>query len=316
MRVLWPSMTVRAGWALLVVLLSVTAACTRAPVSERPEPAGGADVAMFSESEAYERFMGRWSRLLGPPFLKFASLKDGDRVLDVGSGTGALAFTVLQEAPACQVVGVDPSPAYVAYARPRPASVAAGARGERLTFEKGDAQRLRFADGSFDTSLALLVVNFIPDRAAAVREMSRVTRPGGVVAAAVWDYGDGMEMLRVFWDEAVALDPAGEPRDERHMPVCRAGELAGLWRAQGLLDVREEPLDIPLTFASFDDFWSPFLGGQGPAGAYAAALPRGPRRELERRLRRRLLGEGPDRPIALTARAWVVRGVVPQRRTG
>jgi hypothetical protein len=141
--------------------------------------------------------------------------------------------------------------------------------------------------------------------------MARVTHPGGVAAAAVWDYGEGMEMLRVFWDEAVALDPASKPKDERHMPLCRPGELAELWRAQGLLDVREEPLVVPLTFSSFEDFFSPFLEGQGPAGAYVATLPEGIRRELEQRLRRRLLGGGGDQPITLNARAWAVRGVVP-----
>ena len=133
------------------------------------------------------------------------------------------------------------------------------------------------------------------------------------MAAAVWDYGDGMEMLRVFWDEAVALDPTSDPKDERHMPVCRRGELAALWTAQGLLDVREEPLVIPLTFSSFDDFWSPFQEGQGPAGALVASLSEGPRRNLEQRLRRRLLGDGEDRLIAQQARAWAVRGVVPGR---
>jgi SAM-dependent methyltransferase len=261
---------------------------------------------MFSEAEAYERFMGRWSQSLAPHFLKFAGVKDGDRVLDVGSGPGSLALAVLQEGSASRVVGIDPSPAYVAHARTR-----AGAG--NATFEEGDAQRLRFPDESFDAALALLVVNFIPDRAAAVREMARVTRPGGGVAAAVWDYGDGMEMLRVFWDEAVALDPAAGPKDERHMPACRAGELAALWKAQGLLDIREEPLVIPLNFSSFEDFWSPFREGQGPAGAYVASLSEGPRRDLGERLRRRLLGEGGDRPITLNARAWAVRGVVTGR---
>jgi SAM-dependent methyltransferase len=296
----------RLAFRAFIGLLPLALACTSSPTPEKLEPAGKEATAMFSEADAYERFMGRWSRRLAPHFLKFAGLKDGDRVLDVGSGTGSLAFAVLEEAPSSRVVGVDPAPAYIAYAQAR-------SRGDRVTFEEGDAQRLRFAVGSFDTSLALLVVNFIPDRAAAVREMTRVTRPGGVVAAAVWDYGDGMGMLRVFWDEAMALDPASGPRDERHMPVCRRGDLAELWRAQGLLDVREEPLLVPLAFSSFEDFWSPFLEGQGPAGAYVASLPEGPRRDLEQRLRRRLLGEGGDRPIALTARAWAVRGIVPGR---
>src|SRR5262245_48363392 len=206
-------------WAFLA-LLPLALACTKSPPPEKPEPAGKADTVMFSEAEAYERFMGRWSRRLAPPFIKFAGLKHGARVLDVGSGTGSLTLAVLQEAPASRVVGVDPSAVYVAHARTR-------ADAGRATFEEGDAQRLRFPDASFDATLALLVVNFIPDRVAAVREMARVTRPGGVVAAAVWDYGDGMEMLRAFWDEAVALDPAGEKKDERHMPVWRTGELAG-----------------------------------------------------------------------------------------
>lgn len=286
------------------MLIPLVAACTKAPAPEKPEPAGKAD--MFSEAEAYERFMGRWSRQLAPSFIRFAGVKEADRVLDVGSGTGSLALAVLQEAPASRVVGVDLSPAYVAHARTR-------ADGERATFEEGDAQRLRFPEGSFDKTLSLLVLNFIPDRAAAVREMARVTRPGGVVAAAVWDYGDGMEMLRVFWDEVVAMDPASEKKDERHMPVCRKGELAALWTAQGLLDVREEPLVIATNFTSFDDFWTPFREGQGPAGAYVASLSEGSRRDLEQRVRRRLLGEGGDRPISLSARAWAVRGVVPAR---
>ncbi len=289
-----------------LALLLVLPACTNSPAPEKPEPGGKVNTAMFSEAEAYERFMGRWSRRLAPAFMKFAGLKDGDRVLDVGSGTGTLAIAVLQEAPASRVVGIDPSPAYVAHARTR-------AGGGHTTFEEGDAQRLRFPDGSFDAALALLVVNFIPDRVAAVREMARVTRPGGVVAAAVWDYGDRMEMLRAFWDEAVAMDPASEPKDERYMPVCRPGELAALWEAQGLLDVREEPLDIPLTFSSFEDFWSPFREGQGPAGAHVASLAEGPRRDLEQRLHQRLLGKGGDRSIVLNARAWAVRGVVPVR---
>jgi hypothetical protein len=130
------------------------------------------------------------------------------------------------------------------------------------------------------------------------------------VAAAVWDYGEGMEMLRVYWDEAVLLDSSIASRDERHMPLCRRGELAALWRANGLEHVEERPITIELTFASFDDYWLPFLGGQGPAGAHAASLSEADRVALEGRLRRRLLGERRDGAFTLRARAWAVKGVV------
>lgn len=262
---------------------------------------------MFSGGEAYEAYMGRWSRKLAPPFLEFTDLAGG-RVLDVGSGTGALAFAILERDPTARVVGVDLSPEYVAYAT-------AGLdeeRAARARFAEGDAQRLSCDAASFDGTVSLLVLNFVPDRDAAVRELIRVTRPGGVVAAAVWDYGAGMQMLRLFWDEAVALAPADDARDERHMPLCRPGELGSLWRAQGLVDVREEPLVIPTEFASFEDFWAPFLLGQGPGGAYVAGLSDALRRKLEGRLRERLLGEREDGPIRLTARAWAVRGTVPR----
>ena len=261
---------------------------------------------IFGESAAYERFMGRWSRLLAPLLVRFAGLDGVDAVLDVGSGTGALAFAAAEAAPAARITGVDPSAAYVAYARSR---VADG----RIRFVTGDAQQLELADGSFDRVVSLLVMNFIPDPAKALREMVRVTRPGGVVAAAVWDYGEGMQMLRIFWDEAAARDPGAATRDERNMPLCRRGELAALWRAQGLVQVEEQPLTIPLAFASFDDYWSPFLGGQGPAGAYVAALAEPERAALRLRLRHRLLDDGHDRAITLQARAWAVKGVVPAR---
>jgi SAM-dependent methyltransferase len=201
---------------------------------------------------------------------------------------------------------VDPSAAYVAYARSR---VPDG----RIRFVTGDAQQLQLVDGSFDRVVSLLVMNFIPDPAKALREMIRVSRPGGVVAAAVWDYGDGMEMLRVFWDEAIVRDPGVAPRDERHMPLCKRGELSALWRAHGLENVEEQPLTIQLPFASFEDFWSPFLGGQGPAGAYVATLTATEREALRLRLKHRLLGDAPDRAITLQARAWAVKGKVPGR---
>lgn len=247
---------------------------------------------MFSESDGYERFMGRWSRRLAPLFVTFAGVTEGDRVLDVGSGTGALSAAAAA-VESVQVTGIEPSPAYVRYAR------------EHVDgrFQVGDALALPFPDDAFDKTLSMLVLNFVPDAPAALQQMIRVTRPGGVVAAAVWDYGDGMQMLRTFWDAAVALDPGAAPRDERHMPLCTRGALTELWHAQGLRDVDEQPLTIDLAFASFDDYWQPFLGGQGPAGVYVSSLSESARRALESRLRA-------DVDLTLRARAWAVRGVV------
>jgi SAM-dependent methyltransferase len=262
---------------------------------------------IFVGSDAYERFMGRWSRRLAPLLVTFASVAEQDSVLDVGSGTGALSFAVAEAMPSARVTGVDPSSTYVRYAQGCTSS-------DSVRFLVGDAQALQLPNAAFDKALSFLVMNFIPDPAKALQEMTRVTRRGGIVAAAVWDYGEGMEMLRVFWDEAVALDPAIAARDERNMPLCRQGELAALWRAHGLQHVEERPIAIELSFASFDDYLSPFLGGQGPAGAYASSLPEAARLALASRLRKRLLGKRQDGAFTLQARAWAVKGLVPTRR--
>jgi SAM-dependent methyltransferase len=261
---------------------------------------------MFAVSHGYELYMGRWSRRLVPAYAAFAGVKDGQRILDVGTGTGAVASALEVTLPRSEILGVDPSAAFVAYATRH-------ARSARLRFEVGDAQALRQADASFDHAMALLVMNFIPAEQKALAEMKRVTRVGGVVSACVWDYGDGMKSLRSFWDEAVALDRAAAPKHERNMKLSRRGELGALWRQGGLVDVREQPLVIDQAFTSFGDYWAPFLEGTGPGGAYVASLSDGRRKQLELRLRRRLFGRRPDGPFTLEARAWCVRGEVPKR---
>jgi len=248
--------------------------------------------------------MGRWSRVLGDAFVRFAGLEDGERVLDLGCGTGSLTAAILSARPTVDIVGLDPSPAFVNAARDR-------FHDARARFETGDAQHLPFADATFDRVLSMLVLNFVPDPDAAASEMRRVTRTGGHAAACGWDYGGGMEMLRFFWDAATALDPAAAARHEERMRLCRQGELEALWRGAGLADVRETGLTIETRFASFADYWQPFLGGVGPAGSFVAALPTDQQQALEAKLRTEAWGDRPDEERVLSAKAWAVVGAVP-----
>jgi len=273
----------------------------------QPAPAqqpNEAEKKMFTVSSGYERYMGRWSRQLAPVYVAFAAPKNGDRVLDVGTGTGALASALEAALGSSEITGVDPSAGFIAYA-------AQNAKSGRARFEVGDAQKLRFADGSFDHAMSMLVINFIPDHDKALAEMRRVTRAGGTVSSCVWDYADGMESLRIFWDEAVALDPAAEPKHERNMKLTREGQLGALWKRAGLGNVVEKALVIDQAFKSFDDYWGPFLTGVGPGGAYVVSLPEDRRKALEDRMRARLLGGRADGPFNLKARVWCARGQVP-----
>jgi SAM-dependent methyltransferase len=264
-----------------------------------------AEAKMFAASAGYEHFMGRWSRLLAPPFIAFAGVKNGNRVLDIGTGTGSVAAAVEASMPASEIVGVDPSPGFIAYAQKN-------AKSTRARFEVGDAQALKFKDASFDQTLALLVLNFIPDHNKAIGEMRRVTRVQGAVSACVWDYDAGMQMLRFFWDEAIALDPAIEPKDERHMKLTRQGQLGDLWRKAGLVNVKEGSLTIEQAYTSFNDYWEPFTTGAGPGGAFVVSLSPDRRAQLETRMRKRLLGERHDGAFTLQAKAWCVGGEVPK----
>ena len=256
---------------------------------------------MFDDAEAYERFMGRWSALLAPRLLDVVDPGEPRMLVDVGCGTGNLSLAVAARWPGCEVLGVDPTPGFVAQARERTHEPG------RVRFEVGVADDLPLPDGTADAALALLVLNFVPDPERAVAEMRRVTRAGGVLGAAVWDYGGGMGMLRTFWDAAARLDPTVSGQDEATMPLGRPGGLAGLWHRSGLGDVADGDLEISTVFASFDDYWLPFLRGTGPAGAYVSSLPEAGRAALRDELAG-ALGAG---PFELTARAWWVRGTVP-----
>ena len=245
--------------------------------------------------------MGRWSAKLADEFLDFAGVENGERVLDVGSGTGNLALAIARRAARTTVIGIDPSAAYVAFARSR-------AR-PGLRFETGDAQALPFDDGSFDRALCQLVFNFIPDGRKAIREMRRVTRTDGVVAAALWDLArGGMRMLELFWE---AVGPgANDARFGERTAAFTKEEINGLWNEAGLADIKVVDLSIDMEFASFDDFWTPFTLGQGPAGAYAASLPPTEQAALRERLRELVMGDRGDGPFSLPARAFAIRGAV------
>ncbi|MBI3126179.1 MAG: methyltransferase domain-containing protein [Candidatus Tectomicrobia bacterium] len=257
---------------------------------------------MFSKSEAYESLMGRWSDRLAPVFMEFAGVRDGGRVLDVGCGTGALCRAVLDAAPLSEVVGVDPSEPFIAYARERCAD-------PRAAFDVGDALNLPYPDASFDQTLSLLVFQFIPEGEQAAEEMHRVTRPGGTVAACTWDGEGGFELTSAFWDEAGKLDPALKKRGDSRL--FRRGQFSRLWDAAGLQDVEETGLGIQMDFASFDDYWLPFLQGATPMGAYVKALVPEGREALREALWKRFLPGGEDGPFALGGRAWAARGKVP-----
>lgn len=242
---------------------------------------------------------------MAPKLVEFSGLAAGSRVLDVGSGTGSLAFAVAGRDERAQVDGIDPSKEYVAFAAQR--NRFAG----RVRFQVGDAQNLGMPDGRFDAALSLLVFNFIPDERKALHEVRRVTRPGGRIAAAVWDYGEGMRMLRIFWEAAVAVDPEAGRLSEKAMKLCRQGELSALWKQAGLVNVREEPLEIATRFESFADYWDGFLLGQGTAGAYTVRLKHETQVALRNELKKRLQLRSEAEPFSLPARVWAVRGDVP-----
>jgi SAM-dependent methyltransferase len=259
---------------------------------------------VWAAGALYEPYVGRWSRLVARELLAWLQMAPHKDWLDVGCGTGALTDVILQHARPRTVKGVDPAAGFVEHAR-------AHIRSAVASFEVGDAQSLPAGAKEFDVAVGGLMLNFVPQPPRAIAEMARVVRGGGTVAAYVWDYAGKMELMRHFWDAAVALDPAAADLDEgRRFPICHPTPLAELFTQAGLHAVDVRPIDVPTRFRDFDDYWSPFLGGQGPAPGYALSLSE-ERRAARRDRIRASLPIAQDASIDLIARAWAVRGKAP-----
>jgi SAM-dependent methyltransferase len=259
---------------------------------------------VWAAGEAYEPYVGRWSRLVAAEFIDWMAVSADARWLDVGCGTGALTQTVLARAAPASVTGLEPSDGFIGYARHHTSD-------PRASFRVGDAQALPFADGAFDAVVAGLVLNFVANPDKAVAEMKRILRPGGTGAVYVWDYAGEMQLIRHYWDAAVALDPNARMLDEaRRFPICQPRPLLALFQDCGFDQTECRDLEVPTVFKDFDDYWSPFLGGQGPAPTYCSTLSDDRRAMLRERVRATLPIER-DGSIRLTARAFAVRGIRP-----
>jgi SAM-dependent methyltransferase len=253
-----------------------------------------------ASADSYDRHIGRYGPQLAGALIEFAAVEPGMRALDVGCGPGALTTELVGRLGAANVSAADPS---------EPFAAACAARLPGVDVVVAPAEALPFEDGAFHVTLSQLAVNFMDDAEAAVREMARVTGPGGTIAACVWDYAGEMTLLRAFWDAAREVEPvrAGEADEGVVMPWCREGELAELWRRSGLKDVRSGALAVSARYAGFEDLWAPLLGGVGPSGAFCKSLDDDGRAALHAAYRRRL-GVG-DSEFELTARAWAAVGV-------
>ena len=256
---------------------------------------------VWAVGTAYERYIGRWSRPIAREFVRWLALPRECSWLDVGSGTGALTGAIAELAGPRAILGIDRSEGFVQHLR-------AEAPDSRWTFEVGDARALPVATGSCDAVVSGLVLNFVETPKDMLAEMCRVGRDGSTVAVYVWDYGSGMELLRRFWDAATRLDPSAAPLDEAvRFPICAPGPLRILFEQAGLAGVAVRGIEVPTPFRDFDDYWAPFLGGQGPAPTYAMSLTTERRHALREALRASL-PTSPDGSIRLGARAWAVRG--------
>ncbi len=252
--------------------------------------------------ERYEQYVGRWSRQVAPLFVSWLRIPAGRRWVDVGCGTGALCQAILDRCSPSAVIGIEPSEGFLETAKEKLSG--------RAEFRRGTATDIPLNDSTVDVAVSGLVLNFVEDPRAAVVEMARVAGNEGGIGAYVWDYAGRMEFMRVFWDAAVELRPEAKSKDEGiRFPVCRREALVDLFAGAGLRGIHVTAIDIPTRFANFEEYWRPFLGGQGPAPSYVASLDDSARGRLRDRLRERLPA-GADGSISLTARAWALRGTV------
>lgn len=267
--------------------------------------ASGASTYHATDGAAYELFLGRWTRRLAPLLLDFAGFTGAGRVLDVGCGTGSLARAMAARWPARQIVGIDIAAPYIAFARTQE-------QAPHLHFEIADAARLPFADRTFSGAAAQLVLNFVPDPLAALKEMQRVTAPGGRLVGAVWDFRGGLVYQRIFWDTAAGADPGAAAARDRLFSGALAlpDGLTRLFETAGLERVERTSLTIRMDYANFADYWRPLCGGQGPVGTYLARLAPDLRARIEDAVAVAYRSGAPDGPRSMTATAWAVRGDV------
>jgi len=259
---------------------------------------------MFEDGEAYNRQMGRWSRQLAPLFIDFVGIRPGDHVLDVGCGTGSLAATIASATKAAQVVGIDPSEGFIAFAR-------AHNRSPHLRFDIGDACAAPYADGSFDRCLTLLAINHIPNAPKAAREMARVAKPGAIIGAAMWDGTGGNEFNDIMWTVAATLDANVNRPSESPKSYSSPVALMNLFERAGLRDIETNALTIDCELKNFAELWGKYTEGQGPGGHYVRGLSEERRAALKKKLADTVLPGGADGPFSLKAKAWAVRGIVP-----
>jgi len=261
-----------------------------------------AAVDKWTDGDAYEMYVGRWSRKVGEQFLAWLDVPPRSHWLDLGCGTGALTAQILRHCDPGSVRGVEPSDGFLALARQQ-------IEDKRAEFRQGSGSEIPVEDNAVDVAVSGLVLNFIPDQKQALDELVRCTVPGGTIAAYVWDYAGHVQFMRYFWDAAVSLDPDAREKDEGvRFPICRRGPLAKLFENAGLKEVVAEAIDVPTPFRNFDDYWTPFLSGIAPAPGYCASLDEDSRERLKKRVKEALPTD-PDGEILLAARAWAVRGI-------